>query len=91
MSNLHKQMPAPQLFAAQVPACIACELAPHIWKHGAKTPPFFTQAIPQESSMLQIGSSRHASASAQHLLAIQSPHAVPSVVHWGGPQTPALH
>jgi hypothetical protein len=84
-------MPAPQLFAAQVPAWIACGLAPHIWKHGWSDPPFFTQLIPQSSSMLHMGSSRHSPDCAQHLLATQSPHAVPSVGHWGGPQKPALH
>jgi hypothetical protein len=34
---------------------------------------------------------RHACDCAQQLAAMQLPHVVPSVWHWGGPQTPPLH
>ncbi len=54
-------------------------------------PPFCVQAPMHSSSARQVGLVRHVEAWAQQLVARQSPQAVPSDGHTGGPQSPLVH
>jgi hypothetical protein len=77
--------------AAQTAVWTALASAPHISKHVIGLPPFPVQETRHSSSLMHVGSERHADAWAQQLVAMQSKHGVPSDGHMGGPQTPAEH